>query len=51
MNTHVVAQPDRNRFKAALRAHQRQIGRWRSRCSNIVAEVIAGAGFSWIAPR
>jgi 4-hydroxy-2-oxoheptanedioate aldolase len=49
MNTHLAAQPDRNRFKAALRAHQRQIGLWSSLCSNIVAEVIAGAGFSWIA--
>ncbi len=48
MNTYVVAQPDRNRFKAALRAHQRQIGLRSSLCSNIVAEVIAGAGFSWI---
>jgi 4-hydroxy-2-oxoheptanedioate aldolase len=37
-----------NRFKAALRANRRQIGLWSSLCSNIVAEVISGAGFSWI---
>jgi 4-hydroxy-2-oxoheptanedioate aldolase len=37
-----------NALKAALRAGERQIGLWSSLCSNIVAEVIAGAGFSWI---
>jgi 4-hydroxy-2-oxoheptanedioate aldolase len=38
----------RNAFKADLRAGRRQIGLWSSLCSNIVAEVISGAGFSWI---
>jgi 4-hydroxy-2-oxoheptanedioate aldolase len=37
-----------NRFKAALREQRRQIGLWSSLCSNIVAEIIAGAGFDWI---
>jgi 4-hydroxy-2-oxoheptanedioate aldolase len=37
-----------NRFKAALGAGQPQIGFWSSLCSNIVAEILAGAGFDWI---
>ena len=37
-----------NRLKAALREQRRQIGLWSSLCSNIVAEIIAGAGFDWI---
>jgi 4-hydroxy-2-oxoheptanedioate aldolase len=37
-----------NVFKAALKNHQPQIGLWSDLCSNIVAEVIAGAGFDWI---
>jgi len=37
-----------NRFKAALRGNLRQIGLWSSLCSNLVAEIIAGAGFSWV---
>jgi len=37
-----------NRFKAALRAGEPQIGLWSALCSNIVAEIIAGAGFDWI---
>jgi 4-hydroxy-2-oxoheptanedioate aldolase len=37
-----------NRFKAALRHGQRQIGLWSALCSNIASEVIAGAGFDWI---
>lgn len=37
-----------NRFKAALREGQRQIGLWSGLCSNIAAEIIAGAGFDWI---
>jgi 4-hydroxy-2-oxoheptanedioate aldolase len=37
-----------NRFKAALREQRRQIGLWSSLCSNIVAEIIAYAGFDWI---
>jgi 4-hydroxy-2-oxoheptanedioate aldolase len=40
--------PIGNRFKAAIKNQNRQIGLWSSLCSNIVAEVIAGAGFSWI---
>jgi 4-hydroxy-2-oxoheptanedioate aldolase len=36
-----------NRFKAALREQRRQIGLWSSLCSNIVAEIIAYAGFDW----
>jgi 2-keto-3-deoxy-L-rhamnonate aldolase RhmA len=38
----------RNRFKAALRAGQRQIGLWSGLCSNIASEIIAGAGFDWV---
>jgi 4-hydroxy-2-oxoheptanedioate aldolase len=37
-----------NRFKAALRAGQPQIGLWSALCSNIVAEILAGSGFDWI---
>jgi len=37
-----------NQFKAALVAGRQQIGLWSSLCSNITAEVIAGAGFDWI---
>jgi 4-hydroxy-2-oxoheptanedioate aldolase len=37
-----------NTFKAALENHQPQIGLWSALCSNIVAEMIAGAGFDWI---
>ena len=37
-----------NTFKQALREGRTQIGLWASLCSNIVAEVIAGAGFDWI---
>jgi len=39
---------NRNAFKHALSQGRLQIGLWSSLCSNIVAEVIAGAGFSWI---
>jgi 4-hydroxy-2-oxoheptanedioate aldolase len=38
----------KNRFKAALKAKQPQIGLWASIPSNYSAEVIAGAGFDWI---
>src|SRR5690349_21407878 len=38
----------RNRFKAALKAGQAQIGLWSSLSSNYTVEVIAGAGFDWI---
>ncbi len=37
-----------NSFKAALKNGRPQIGIWSSLCSNIVAEVLAGAGFDWI---
>lgn len=37
-----------NRFKAALRERRPQIGLWSNLGSNIVAEIIAGAGFDWI---
>jgi 4-hydroxy-2-oxoheptanedioate aldolase len=37
-----------NRFKAALRAQQPQIGLWSALCSNIVAEILGYAGFDWI---
>src|SRR5207253_106022 len=37
-----------NTFKEALRAGRPQIGLWCSLCSNVVAEVIADAGFDWI---
>jgi 4-hydroxy-2-oxoheptanedioate aldolase len=37
-----------NHFKHALKAGKPQIGLWSSLCSNITAEVIAGAGFDWI---
>jgi len=37
-----------NTFKAALRNGQHQIGLWSGLCSNIAAEIIAGAGFDWI---
>jgi 4-hydroxy-2-oxoheptanedioate aldolase len=37
-----------NAFKAALSDGRPQIGFWSSLCSNIVAEILAGAGFDWI---
>lgn len=37
-----------NTFKQAIRQGRPQIGLWSSLCSNIAAEVIAGAGFDWI---
>src|SRR6058998_3254761 len=44
MNTHLPANP----FKQAIRQGRPQIGLWCSLCSNLAAEVIAGAGFDWI---
>jgi 4-hydroxy-2-oxoheptanedioate aldolase len=44
MNT----QLPKNTFKQALREGRPQIGLWASLCSNIAAEVIAGAGYDWI---
>src|SRR4029079_17799351 len=35
-------------FKQAIRGGRPQIGLWASLCSNLAAEVIAGAGFDWI---
>jgi len=37
-----------NLFKRALSEGRPQIGLWSSLCSNLSAEVIAGAGFDWI---
>ena len=37
-----------NALKAALREQRRQIGLWSSLCSNVVAEVLAHAGYDWI---
>jgi 4-hydroxy-2-oxoheptanedioate aldolase len=37
-----------NTFKKAIRDARPQIGLWCSSCSNVTAEVIAGAGFDWI---
>lgn len=37
-----------NPLKHALRAGRRQIGLWASLCSNLAAEVLAGAGFDWL---
>ena len=37
-----------NPFRKAIREGRPQIGLWCSSCSNVVAEVIAGAGFDWI---
>src|SRR6185369_4558344 len=44
MNTTLPVNP----LKLALRESRPQIGLWCSLCSNIAAEVIAGAGFDWI---
>lgn len=38
----------RNAFKQALLQCQRRVGLWSGLCSNIAAEIIAGAGFDWI---
>jgi 4-hydroxy-2-oxoheptanedioate aldolase len=37
-----------NGFKQALLNCERQVGLWSGLCSNIAAEIIAGAGFDWI---
>src|SRR6266516_1809264 len=44
MNSQVSTNP----FKEAIRAGRPQIGLWSSLCSNLAAEVIAGAGFDWV---
>src|SRR3984957_21000928 len=46
--SYAAASLPRNRFKTALRGGQRQVGLWSGLCSNIAAEIIAGAGFDWI---
>jgi 4-hydroxy-2-oxoheptanedioate aldolase len=46
--SHPVALPP-NRFNTALRDGRRQIGVWSGLCSNIASEIVAGAGFDWIA--
>ena len=42
------AQLPPNSFKQAVISGRAQIGLWCSLCSNIVSEVLAGAGFDWI---
>src|SRR2546426_10841056 len=37
-----------NTFKKAIREARPQIGLWCSSCSNVSAEIIAGAGFDWV---
>src|SRR5581483_4370927 len=37
-----------NPFKQALKDGRKQIGLWCSLCSNLAAEVIAGAGYDWL---
>jgi 4-hydroxy-2-oxoheptanedioate aldolase len=44
MNVQLPANP----FKQAIREGRPQIGLWSSLCSNVAAEVVAGAGFDWI---
>ena len=36
-----------NRFKAAIKARDKQIGIWNAMCSNIAAEILSPAGFDW----
>jgi 4-hydroxy-2-oxoheptanedioate aldolase len=38
----------RNRFKQALGQRELQVGLWSTLCSNLVAEILSGAGFDWI---
>jgi 2-keto-3-deoxy-L-rhamnonate aldolase RhmA len=37
-----------NAFKSALRQRKLQIGLWSTLCSNLVAEILAHAGFDWV---
>src|SRR5215813_5136151 len=37
-----------NLFKAAIAGKKQQIGLWSALCSNIAAEIVAGAGFDWV---
>jgi 4-hydroxy-2-oxoheptanedioate aldolase len=41
-------QMPKNQFKAALRAHKRQIGLWVGLADSVSAEICAGAGFDWL---
>src|SRR5262245_27007677 len=43
-----LTQVPANPFKQAIREGRPQIGLWSSLCSNLAAEVIAGAGFDWV---
>jgi len=43
-----VAEINRNRFKRALQRRELQVGMWSTLCSNLVAEILAHAGFDWI---
>lgn len=38
---------EKNKFKAAIKAGQSQIGIWNSLCSNIVSDILATVGFDW----
>lgn len=38
----------RNRFKARLREHERQIGLWQALANPYTTEICAGAGFDWL---
>jgi 4-hydroxy-2-oxoheptanedioate aldolase len=48
MNRDQCEQLPPNTFKTALGEGRQQIGLWSSLCSNVVAEILAGAGFDWI---
>jgi len=37
-----------NAFLKAIKAGEKQIGLWVSLCSNVTAEVVAGAGYDWL---
>lgn len=37
-----------NRFKQAIARDERQVGLWSTLCSNLVADVLASAGYDWI---
>lgn len=43
-----MAELNRNAFKHGLAAGKLQIGLWSSLCSNLAAEILAGAGYDWI---
>lgn len=37
-----------NQFKIAIKEKKPQVGLWVSSCSNVIAEIIAGAGYDWV---